>query len=520
MVGIFSILPRAPVRSNVRAVKAHLEVTLQRVYVRRGERTVLRAIDWRIRPGQRWVLVGANGAGKTQLLKLIAGAVWPVPERRPVRRYRWGRQVRFTPYEAQDEIAYVGPERQDRYERYGWNHTVEQVIGTGIHRTDIPLHELTAADLRRIGALATRLAITQLLPRRFLTLSHGERRLVLLARALASRPRLLLMDELLNGLDATRHANALRFLSATRRSRLPWILSVHRPQDVPASATHVLCLTAGRIAWRGPIRKAPLAKWFARAARQAGSAVRAASRRLGTRARTLVRLTNAEVYLDEHRALSGITLTIRRGECWVVHGPNGSGKTSLIRTLYGDHGVAVGGRIERAGIGPGVPLEIFKRTVGLVAPHLQAEHPRGLTVAEVVQSGLHASIGLVAAPTAADRAAARVALSFFGLREFAGRSLEELSYGQLRRVLFARAWVGKPPLLLLDEPYSGLDARTRHALMRHLDALIAAGATVVIATHNREEWPLGVTHELELSSGSPVWCGPVRNTSKTVANTR
>ena len=502
----------------MRAVKAYLEVRLQRIHVTRGERTVLRAIDWHIRPGQHWVLVGANGAGKTQLLKLIAGSVWPVPEQRPVRRYRWGVEVRTTAYEAQDEIAYVGPERQDRYERYGWNHTVEQVIGTGIHRTDIPLQDLSGADRRSVGALARRLDITALLSRRFLTLSYGERRLVLLARALASRPRLLLMDELLNGLDAARHANALRFLAATRRSRLPWILSVHRPQDVPASATHALILEAGRIAHRGPIARAPLAAWFARAAglplatatARAANLPKARPRRAGARPRLLVRLTNADVYLDEHRALSGITLTVHQGECWVVHGHNGSGKSTFIRTLYGDHGVAVGGRIERAGIVPGVPLEIFKRTVGLVAPHLQADHPRELTVAEVVQSGRHASIGLVAAPSAADRAAARAALGFFGMDGFAARPLVELSYGQMRRVLFARAWAGKPPLLLLDEPYSGVDAPTRHALMRHLDELIAAGTTVVIATHNREEWPLGTTHELALSKGSPVWCGPAR----------
>ncbi len=92
--------------------------------------------------------------------------------------------------------------------------------------------------------------------------------------------------------------------------------------------------------------------------------------------------------------------------------------------------------------------------------------------------------------------------------EFADRPLQELSYGQLRRVLFARAWVGQPPLLLLDEPYSGIDAPTRHALMRHLDELIAAGTTVVIATHNREEWPVGATHALALSKGSPASCGP------------
>jgi molybdate transport system ATP-binding protein len=518
MIGIYSILPRAPVRSNVRAVKAYLEVRLQRIHVTRGERTVLRAIDWHIRPGQHWVLVGANGAGKTQLLKLIAGAIWPVPEQRPVRRYRWGAQVRTSPYEAQDEIAYVGPERQDRYERYGWNHTVEQIIGTGIHRSDIPLQDLSGADQRTIGALAARLDITALLSRRFLTLSYGERRLVLLARALASRPRLLLMDELLNGLDAVRHANALRFLAATRRSRLPWVLSVHRPQDVPASATHALILEAGRIAYRGPLTRAPLAGWFARAAGLpiATATVRAAPvpkarrQRAATKPRMLLRLTNANVYLDEHRALSGITLTVHQGECWVVHGHNGSGKSTFIRTLYGDHGVAVGGRIVRAGIVAGVPLEIFKRTVGLVAPHLQADHPRALTVAEVVQSGRHASIGLVAAPSSADRTAARAALGFFGMGGFAARPLAELSYGQMRRVLFARAWAGKPPLLLLDEPYSGVDAPTRHALMRHLDELIAAGTTVVIATHNREEWPVGTTHELALSKGSPVWCGPLR----------
>jgi molybdate transport system ATP-binding protein len=496
-------------------VKAYLEVRLQRVHLIRGERTVLRGIDWRIRPGQRWVLVGANGAGKTQLLKVIAGAVWPVPERHPLRRYRWGIEVRTSPYEAQDEIAYVGPERQDRYERYGWNHSVEQIIGTGIHRSDIPLQELTIADRRTIESLARRLDITPLLSRRFLTLSYGERRLVLLARAMASRPRLLLMDELLNGLDAARHANALRFLGTTRRSGLPWVLSVHRPQDVPASATHALILEAGRIAYRGPLSRAPLARWFARTTPPAGAFAAppgTPAKPRGARRRTavLVRMTGANVYLDEHRALEGITLTIHRGECWVIHGPNGSGKSSLIRTIYGDHGVAAGGRIERAGIVPGVPLDHFKRRVGLVAPHLQADHPRNLTVAEVVQSGRHASIGLATAASAADRTAALAALAFFGIEEFAERPLADLSYGQLRRVLFARAWVGKPALLLLDEPYSGLDARTRSTLMRHLDELVGAGTTVVIATHNREEWPAAATHELALSKGSPVWCGPIR----------
>ncbi len=223
-----------------------------------------------------------------------------------------------------------------------------------------------------------------------------------------------------------------------------------------------------------------------------------------------MKLTRASVYLEGHRALRDISFEVRPGECWVVHGRNGSGKTTLLRTIYGDHGVAIGGRIERVGIEPGVPLESFKRRVGLVAPHLQADHPQHLRVAEVVQSGRHASIGLNDPPTAADRVAARDSLVFFGLGELADRTLRELSYGQLRRVLFARAWVRHPDLLLLDEPFSGVDGPTRRALRKQVEAMVADGAAVVMATHHRPEWPDCASHELELAGGVARYCGPVR----------
>jgi molybdate transport system ATP-binding protein len=148
--------------------------------------------------------------------------------------------------------------------------------------------------------------------------------------------------------------------------------------------------------------------------------------------------------------------------------------------------------------------------VGLVAPHLQADHPQHLSVAEVVQSGRHASIGLNDPPTAADRAAARRSLAFMGLSELAGRTLRELSYGQLRRVLFARAWVRHPDLLLLDEPFAGVDGPTRRSLRGQLEAMVADGAAVVMTTHHRPEWPECVSHELELAGGEAKYSGPVR----------
>lgn len=492
----------------------YVEVRLANVDLQRDGRTVLENVSWTVHPGERWVLAGGNGAGKTQLLKLIAGAVWPTPTGREVRDYRWGGELWPSPHEVKEEIGYLGPERQDKYERYGWNHTVEQIIGTGLYRTDIPLDPLDSADHRRSHAVLARLAIGHLAARRFLSLSYGERRLVLLARTLASRPKLLLLDELLNGLDEVNHRRAARWLEHTKRSRVPWVLATHRVEDVPKSATHALVLEKGRVVFSGTLRGAPLERWLsgARDVPRPAAAAKMAPRRSRSR-QPLVRLTNASVYLEEHLALEKISLEVRPGDCWVVHGRNGSGKTTLLRTVYGDHGVAVGGRIERAGIEAGVPLEVFKRRVGIVAPHLQADHPQHLTVAEVVQSGRHSSIGLNEAPSAADRAAARRSLAFFGLADLAARTLRELSYGQLRRVLFARAWVRHPGLLLLDEPFSGVDSPTRQSLRSHVEAMVAGGTAVVMTTHYRPEWPDCTTHELELVGGHTRYCGPLRATA-------
>jgi len=497
----------------------HVAVRLEHLALERQGRVVLDDVSLWIRPGQRWVLAGGNGAGKTQLLKIIAGSVWPTPRaaQKPSavadrsRRYRWRNETFTSPYGVKEEIGYVGPERQDKYERYGWNHPVEQIVGTGLYRTDIPLNPLSAADRKRIAALLSRLAIGPLAGRPFLSLSYGERRLVLLARVLASKPKLLLLDELLSGLDETNHARALRWLNMSARTNMPWVLATHRVEDVPRAATHALVLEKGRVVYCGRLHTAALARWLRHDApgREAGTGI---ARPLSRREKgPLVRFSRASVYLDETRVLEDLSFEVNPGDCWVIHGHNGSGKTTLLRTIYGDHGVARGGRIERVGIVPGVPLQEFKRKVGIVAPHLQSDHPQSLTVSAVVQSGRHASIGLNDAPTAADRAAAGRSLRFFGLTALASRTLGELSYGQLRRVLFARAWACRPVLLLLDEPFSGVDAPTRLSLMTQVDTLVRSGVAVVMTTHHRAEWPASATHEIALSGGRAVYCGPVRS---------
>jgi len=492
--------------TRARASDSHLSVTLRRIDLDRGERPVLRDVSWSIRPGQRWLLVGGNGAGKTQLLKLVSGAVWPTPSGRELRRYHLGGEAFDQPAGVSEEIAYVGAERQDRYEHYEWNFRACEVVGTGVHRTDIPMGPLTAPESKRVDGLLGRLGIRDLAERRFLTLSYGERRLVLIARALASRPRLLLMDEVANGLDANNHARLLGWLATTARSSMPWVFATHRREDVPDSVTHLLDLEAGRVRRAGATRPAA-ARELLRQEQTAFLAPRTPPRRsraANFRRRTLIALRSANVYVDEAHVLKGLDLRVASGDCWVIHGHNGSGKTTLLRTIYGDHGVASGGSIDRAGIVPGVPLEKFKLRTAYVAPHLQTWHVPKMPVLEVVASGRYASIGLNDAITARDREHAERALRRFGLLGMRRRTMAELSYGQARRVLFARAWAREPRLALLDEPFAGLDRPTRADLTRRLNEWIADGGSCVIATHHRDEWPAHTTHVMELAAGRAV----------------
>ena len=486
----------------------HLDVDLANINLIRGNRRVLRNVRWRIRTGQHWLLQGANGAGKTQLLKLIAGDIWPQPSRTARRVYRLRGEASDEPLGVKERIAYLGAERQDRYEHYRWNHRVASIVGTGIDGSDIPLRRLRHGERSRVARSLRRLGIAQLARRKFLTLSQGERRLVLLARALVSRPALLLLDEPLNGLDPVNRDRVLAALATLRRSSLPWIYATHRIEEAPRGVTHRACLLGGRLSTR---------RWHAPSV--------ARSREPQSRRRSLLRqrmrpregerelllaLQNAAVWREGVAVLRGISLQIRRGDCWVIHGANGSGKSTLLGTLYGDHGVSSVGTLWRQGQGAGVPLQDFQRRVGRVSPELQAALPRMQAALDCVVAARRGAFRLDGESLPTERRTAREALRQVGAARLAERLYGELSYGQARRVLFARAGVAHPDIVLLDEPYTGLDAPTRVRLRALVDNVANMKRSIVIATHHRDDWPSRATHELELAAGRIRYCGLAR----------
>jgi len=487
---------------------ARLSVSLHAASVRRGNRWVLRDITLHLKAGERWALIGENGSGKTQLLKLLAADVWPTPTGRERRIYRIGRrEVDLS--EAKPRIAYIGGELQDKYTRYGWDLAVHDLIATGLHCTDLLLTPTTAAERVEVDATVRACGLMGLARRKFSSLSYGQKRLALLARALVQAPDWLLLDEFYNGLDTQYRRRVDRVLDAARAAGRSWIATSHRAGDVPRGTRRIMELRDGRLHSIKPLRPAKLAR-LTRAARE--SARRPARRSLPSRpaaagavgARAvpvqppLLKLARVNLYVGYRPVLRELNWELREGQHWAVFGANGSGKTSFLKLLYGDLAPALGGGIERRGFPAGTPIAEWKRRVGYVSPELQTDYAVDVTVLDLVASGRYASIGLADALTAQDRRIAVRWLKFFQLLSIAGRRPRELSYGQLRRALIARALAGEARILLLDEPLTGLDPRQRAAIKRLLERLMRTQLTLIIAVHHPEDLPRGMTHGLRL----------------------
>jgi len=472
-------------------------IRLERVSLRLGRHRALRDVSLDLEAGDRWLLSGPNGAGKTALLKLLRGDLWPTPTGLEHRRYRLDGEWHAQPLFARDRIAYLGPERQDRYDRHEFDLRVADVVATGFTGDDLLLEPPTEAQWRDVARALNDVGLAGLAQRRFLTLSHGQRRRVLLARALVGRPDVLLLDEVLNGLDVASRRAFMRSLHRASGPGLSWILTTHRPVVRPRGITHVACIEEGRLQVAAAAARDDTMRTQARRARSIREPRRAAGpSRIAT---PLLRLRRVSVFRDERRVLGPFDWAIADGEHWHVGGANGSGKSTLIALLYGDLSPADGGRIERRGFPRGTPVSEWKRAVGLVSPELQATYAAtGCTAEEIVVSGLHSSIGLDETPSPTECRLARSRLAEVGLGGLARRRARELSYGQLRRALIARALVTERRLLLLDEPFDGLDAEARDVVASQVAAAVRRGTQVVLATHHPEDIPPYVTKRLLL----------------------
>jgi iron complex transport system ATP-binding protein len=211
-------------------------------------------------------------------------------------------------------------------------------------------------------------------------------------------------------------------------------------------------------------------------------------------------------------ALDGIDWTVEPGERWVVLGPNGSGKTTLVQ-LAGGHIHPTVGRVTILGQRVGrVDLRILRTRIGFVSAAVARSLRPGLAAADVVMSGRYAALETWWQDyTDDDRRRARGLLEQAGFAHVAERPFGVISEGERQQVLLARALMGRPELILLDEPAAGLDVGGRERLVRTLARLAGDPETppLIFVTHHVEEIPPAFTSALLVRHGHLVASGPV-----------
>jgi molybdate transport system ATP-binding protein len=461
--------------------------------------------DWIIRENEHWGIVGPNGSGKSTLARALLGQV-PVVQ---------GRLQRHSPAAQPNRIGYVSFElhedlmqrEEQQAEAWAFSGNLEaQTLARDWVDSPSVADPASIANLARIDAA---LDVQPLLKRPVAVLSEGEMRRLLIARALIRQPHLLILDEPFAGVDRQTRDQLSQGLTRLLTDGVQLILITHRFEEVLPGISKLLVLDQGRVVrqldraaiasaqkWRNLFEPAPPIEPMDELMDEAADSSE-------IDAQPLIRMCDTTIRYGRRVIIEKLNWTVRPGQNWGLVGPNGSGKTSLLKMLYGDHLQAYANEIYLFGQrrGEGESIWELKAPIGFVSSELQRRFRRPLRVRHAVLSGFFDSVGLYQIANAAQRASAETWITRLGISDLSEKFFNHLSSGQRRLVMIARAMVKSPRLLVLDEPCQGLDQFNRQLVLEYINQIGSRTKTqLIFVTHHHDEVPDCLTHQLSLTS--------------------
>ena len=457
-------------------------------------------INLHIAKGEQIAIVGDNAAGKSRLVEVLTGH-YPLL----LNELHYD----FSPSKSRlvsDNLKYISFR-----DSYG------EQDGTYYYQQRWNQHDI-ADDMPRVGELlpdnpfSKMFHLEELASKFIISLSSGELRKFQMAKALVTSPKVLILDNPFIGLDAQTRSDFRQLLEKlTKEANMLVILVLSKRDDIPDFITHVLPVEGLRLLPK--ITLAEYRKQYSAVPRPklsgkikdwiADLPVRDLSESdfYPSKGGEILRFRNVSIRYGERTILQPLNWTVHEGERWALSGPNGSGKSTLLSLVCADNPQAYACDIELFGHrrGTGESIWEIKKHIGYVSPEMHRAYLKDIPAIDVVASGLNDSVGLYVRPRPEQKQICLDWMHVFGVEHVADRSFLQLSSGEQRLCLLARAFVKDPELLILDEPLHGLDDRNRELVRQIIEQFcLRPRKTLVMVSHYEEELPPCMNHWLRL----------------------
>jgi molybdate transport system ATP-binding protein len=339
--------------------------------------------------------------------------------------------------------------------------------------------------------------LEEFLDKHIVLLSSGELRKFQLTKALISSPSVLILDNPFIGLDAPTRDLLRNLLDRMiQLMHLHVILVLSREDEIPSFITHVVSVE-GLVCGEKNIHNSNCHSKRS----EESVCIKDILNKHTEEKEEVVRLNKVSIRYGERTILNELDWLVRKGEKWALTGENGSGKSTLLSLICADNPQSYACDISLFGRkrGTGESIWEIKKHIGYVSPEIHRAYLKNIPAIDIVASGLHDSVGLYVRPKPEQRSVCEQWMNIFGIGEFKDDSFLQLSSGEQRLVLLARAFVKEPDLLILDEPLHGLDTSNRKLVKEIIDTYARKeGKTMIMVSHYPEEFPSCITHLLHL----------------------
>ena len=480
-----------------------MQIECINVFVQLGGKPVLKHINLHIDTDENLAITGESGSGKSSLARAISQKIF------------FRGEISFLSEDGQKlspHIILIEQQHEFKNNSNVSNFYYQQRFNSCDADDALTVEaELTKLQSGINDEWISLLGLKRLLDKPMIQLSNGENKRLQLAKALIQEPELLILDSPFTGLDIAGRALLIDIIKRLIDKGIRIIL-IAPLGEIPDYFDKSAVLKNGkleRIYSKGEIgiTGQTLNSDAATLSEKQLNAIKDIYALQSFPFNEVVRMNNVNISYNGKSILTNINWTIKKGERWAVSGPNGAGKSTLLSLITADNPQAYANDIwlfERKR-GSGESIWEIKKNIGYVSPELHLYFDKGISVFDAVASGLFDTIGLFRKPTNSQIEKINTWLKVIGIEELGTRMMHQLSLGQQRLVMLARALVKAPPLLILDEPCQGLDITQTNGFKSLIEAICqVSDTTLIYVSHYTNEIPTSIQQKLNLNAGNAL----------------